>query len=130
MSPPAEANPPITGWVPVLAATPLLSERGVELGRRGRKRQLAVDDEYWNLILGGVGAVEACQQVGIGRKTGYRWRAERGGLPPLRLGEADHQGRYLSQLERQRIATLRGGGCERLFQRLRLPGRWITATSL
>jgi transposase len=80
------------------------------LGRRGRKRQLRVEDEYWKLILEGVGTVEACRQVGIGRKTGYRWRAERGGLPPLRLGEADRRGRYLSQLERQRIATLRGRG--------------------
>jgi Transposase, Mutator family len=48
--------------------------------------------------------------VGIGRKTGYRWGAERGGLPPLRMGEADRASRYLSQLERQRIATLRGRG--------------------
>jgi IS30 family transposase len=82
----------------------------VQLGRRGRKRQLAIEDEYWKLILDGVGTVDACRQVGIGRKTGYRWRAERGGLPPLRLSEADHRGRYLSQLERQRIATLRGRG--------------------
>jgi transposase, IS30 family len=71
---------------------------------------VAVEDEYWKLILEGVGTAEACQQVGIGRKTGYGWRAERGGLPPLRLGEADHRGSYLSQLERQRIATLRGRG--------------------
>jgi transposase, IS30 family len=82
----------------------------VELGRRGRKRQLAVEDEYWQLILDGVGTVEACRQVGIGRKTGYRWRAERGGLPPLRVGETERACRYLSQLERQRIATLRGRG--------------------
>jgi transposase, IS30 family len=80
------------------------------LGRRGRKRRLSVEDEYWKLILEGVGTVEASRLVGIGRKTGYRWRAERGGLPPLRLGEADRRGRYLSQLERQRIATLRGRG--------------------
>jgi IS30 family transposase len=59
------------------------------LGRRGRKRQLPVENEYWGLILDGVGTVEACRQVGIGRKTGYRWRAERGGLPPLRMGEAE-----------------------------------------
>jgi IS30 family transposase len=62
------------------------------------------------LILDGVGTVEGCRLVGIGRKTGYRWRAERGGLPPLRMGEAERAGRYLSQLERQRIATLRGRG--------------------
>jgi transposase-like protein len=90
------------------------------LGRRGRKRQLAVEDEYWKLVLEGVGTVEACRQVGIGRKTGYRWRAERGGLPPLRLGEADRTGRYLSQLERQRIATLRdrGVGVREIARRL------------
>jgi IS30 family transposase len=82
----------------------------VELGIRGRKRQLVVEDDYWGLILDGVGTVEACRQVGIGRKTGYRWRTERGGLAPLRMGEADRAGRYLSQLERQRIATLRGRG--------------------
>ena len=54
------------------------------MGRRGRKRQLGVEDGYWRLTLSGVGTVEACRLVGIGRKTGYRWRAERGGLPPLR----------------------------------------------
>jgi IS30 family transposase len=92
----------------------------VELGRRGRKRQLGVEDLYWKLILDGVGTVEACRQVGIGRKTGYRWRAERGGLPPLRLGEAEHRGRYLSQLERRRIATLkdRGLGVREIARRL------------
>jgi hypothetical protein len=80
------------------------------MGRRGRKRQLGVEDEYWRLILSGVGTVEACRLVGIARKTGYRWRAERGGLPPLRLAETDRGGRYLSLLERQRIATLRARG--------------------
>jgi transposase, IS30 family len=62
------------------------------------------------LILAATGTGEACRQVGIGRKTGYRWRAERGGLPPLRVGEADRTSRHLSQLERQRIATLRSRG--------------------
>jgi hypothetical protein len=56
----------------------------MQMGRRGRKRPLAVEDEYWALVLSGVGAVAACRQVGIPRKTGYRWRAARGGLPPLR----------------------------------------------
>lgn len=80
------------------------------MGVRGRKRRLGVEDEYWRLILGGVGTVEACRRVGIGRKTGYRWRAERGGSPPVRVGEAVRGKRYLSQFERQRIATLRGRG--------------------
>jgi IS30 family transposase len=78
----------------------------MELGRRGRKRRLGIEDEYWQLIRAGVGTVEACRRVGVGRKTGYRWRAERGGLPPLRRGERERSERYLTLLERQRIATL------------------------
>jgi IS30 family transposase len=80
------------------------------MARRGRKRRLEMESEYWRLVLSGVGAVEACQLVGIGRKTGYRWRAENGGLPLARLGEAARSSRYLSLLERQRIATLRRQG--------------------
>lgn len=82
----------------------------MELARRGRKRRLGIEDEYWQLILTGVGTVEACKLVGIGRKTGYRWRAERGGLPPRRRVERDRSDRYLTLLERQRIATLRRQG--------------------
>jgi IS30 family transposase len=77
------------------------------MARRGRKRQLDVEARYWQLLLSGVGTVEACRLVGIGRKTGYRWRAENGGVPPVRLAEAARSNRYLSRLERQRIATLR-----------------------
>jgi len=55
--------------------------------RRGRKRQLDVESEYWQLLDSGVGTVEACRRVGITRKTGYRWRAESGGIPPGRLPE-------------------------------------------
>jgi Helix-turn-helix domain len=80
------------------------------MGRRGRKRQLVAEDEYWSLVMAGVGTVEACRRVGIGRKTGYRWRAERGGLPPLRLPDSERGDRYLSLIERKRIATLRGRG--------------------
>ena len=76
------------------------------MGRRGRKRQLAVENAYWQLIMAGVGTVEACQRLGITRKTGYRWPAERGGLPPLRVVEEERGPRYLSLLER-RLATLR-----------------------
>ncbi|WP_436703229.1 helix-turn-helix domain-containing protein [Geodermatophilus sp. CPCC 205761] len=56
----------------------------------------------------GVGTVAACEAVGITRKTGYRWRAENGGLPPARLAESARSTRFLSLLERQRIASLRG----------------------
>lgn len=90
------------------------------MGRRGRKRQLELEDEYWKLILAGVGTAEACRQVGIGRKTGYRWRAERGGIPPARVAEGSRSSRYLSLLERQRIATLRerGHGVREIARRL------------
>jgi len=80
------------------------------MGRRGRKRQLDVETRYWQLLASGMGTVEACRRVGITRKTGYRWRAERGGAPPVRLGEDARSNRYLSLLERQRIATLRARG--------------------
>jgi len=76
------------------------------VGRRGRKRQLEVESRYWQLLQSGVGTVQACRQVGITRKTGYRWRAEVGGLVPVRLAEAVRSNRYLSLLERQRIAAL------------------------
>ena len=82
------------------------------MARRGRKRRLVLEDEYWKLILDGVSTVEACRQIGIGRKTGYRWRAEAGGLPPARVAEGRGSTRYLSLLERQRIATLRSAGME------------------
>jgi len=45
----------------------------------GPERQLVDKDEYWQLILAGVGRVEACRQVGIARTTGHRWRAYRAG---------------------------------------------------
>jgi IS30 family transposase len=80
------------------------------MGRRGRKRRLDVESEYWRLVLSGVGTVEACKRLGIGRKTGYRWRAENGGLPPAALSESGRSQRYLSLLERRRIATLRRDG--------------------
>ena len=88
--------------------------------RRGRKRRLVLEDEYWKLILGGVPTVAACRQIGIGRKTGYRWRAEAGGLPPARVAEETRSSRYLTLLERQRIATLRehGHGVREIARRI------------
>jgi transposase, IS30 family len=87
-----------------------LFERVLGMGRRGRKRQLEIEARYWQLLGDGVGTVEACRRVGITRKTGYRWRAEAGGLAPLRLAEAVRSNRYLSMVERQRIAGLRRQG--------------------
>jgi hypothetical protein len=39
------------------------------MARRGRKRRLDAESRYWQMILSGVGTVEACREVGIGRKT-------------------------------------------------------------
>ncbi|RAO42849.1 hypothetical protein GA0070561_4883 [Micromonospora saelicesensis] len=36
------------------------------MGRRGRKRRLDVETEYWRLLQAGVGTFEACRIVGIG----------------------------------------------------------------
>ncbi|WP_158309614.1 helix-turn-helix domain-containing protein [Saccharopolyspora spinosa] len=80
------------------------------MARRGPKRRLDLESEYWRLLACGVGTVEACQLLGIGRKTEYRWRAENGKLPPVSSAEDARSSRFLSQLERQRIATLRRQG--------------------
>jgi hypothetical protein len=57
------------------------------MSRRGRKRRAAGEDVYWKLILARLGTVEACRRVGIDRKTGYRRRAELGGIPPALVAE-------------------------------------------
>ncbi|MFD8726168.1 IS30 family transposase, partial [Streptomyces sp. NPDC059629] len=80
------------------------------MARRGRKRRLELEAEYRRLLAAGVGSVEACRRLGIGRKTGYRWRAENGGLRPDYVPESSRSGRYLSLLERRRIAALRERG--------------------
>ena len=80
------------------------------MARRGKKRQLEVESRYWQLLQSGVGTVEACRRVGITRKTGYRWRAEVGGVTPLRLADAVRSNRFLSIVERQRIAGLQRQG--------------------
>jgi IS30 family transposase len=90
------------------------------MASRGRKRRIPLETQYWELLSSGVGTVEACRQLGIGRKTGFRWRQENGGIPPTRLGEAEHSGRYLTRFERQRIAALaeRGQGVREIARRL------------
>jgi len=35
------------------------------MGRTGRKRRVDLEDEYWQLILAGIGTVEACRRVGM-----------------------------------------------------------------
>jgi transposase, IS30 family len=79
--------------------------KGVLMTRRGRKRRLELDSAYRLLLAAGVGTAQACRLLGIGRKTGYRWRAENGDLPPATLPERSRSNRFLSLLEPQRIAT-------------------------
>jgi transposase, IS30 family len=82
------------------------------MGRPGRKRRLVfLEDEYWKLMAAGVGTVEACRRPGIGRTTGYYWRSQRGGLTRTVRAEDSRSGRYLSLLERERIAILCAQGC-------------------
>jgi hypothetical protein len=80
--------------------------KGVLMARRGRRRRLDLESEYWLLLASGAGTVEACRALGIGRKTGYRWRAENGGLPPARLAEDARSNRYLSLFEPARSVSL------------------------
>lgn len=77
----------------------VLNLKGVEMGRRGRKRVIEREQAYWQLLSEGMGTAEACRQLGIGRKTGYRWRAENGGLPPAHRVTKLDSGRYLSLFE-------------------------------
>jgi hypothetical protein len=50
------------------------------MARLGRRRQLDTKSDYRQLLLPGIGTVDACRTVGTGRKTGYRWRVENGCL--------------------------------------------------
>ena len=73
------------------------------MARRGRKRDLTREIRYWELLSQDIGTIEACRLVGVSRKTGYRWRAEMGGV--LTKNPPASSGRYLSLFERQRIAS-------------------------
>jgi hypothetical protein len=83
----------------------LASPAGIGLWNAHRRdaggRRLDLEAAYWRLLQNGLGTIAACEAVGIGRKTGYRWRAENGGLPPAQIAEAKRSDRYLSLLEQQ-----------------------------
>lgn len=94
------------------------------MARRGRKRNLEKERLYWDLLASGLGTVEACRQVGIGRRTGLRWRRENGGVRPRRRVEEPAplatRRRYLSLFEPERIQTLasQGAGVREIARRL------------
>jgi hypothetical protein len=88
--------------------------KGVVMARRSRKRVVEREALYWQLLASGAGTVEACRQVGIGRKTGYRWRAEQGGIRPWvrpagrmgqRMAAARRTGRRQEKLSSERAGT-------------------------
>jgi IS30 family transposase len=90
-------------------------------GRRGPEPQTAKREQYAALIARGVNNSEACRIVGINRRTGKRWRHGRTitGSGGRRLHYAPVVGvnrkreisaRFLSEVERIRIADLRRAG--------------------
>lgn len=90
------------------------------MARRGRKRNLGRERLYWDLLAWGLGTVQACRQVGVGRRTGLRWRRENGGFRRDLGGRAPVVGRYLSLFERERVQTLiaQGVGVREIGRRL------------
>lgn len=81
--------------------------------RRGRKRDLTREIRNRELLSRATGTIEACRLVGASRKTGYRWRAEMGGVltqsPPASWHDrgvsirevARHVGRSPSRVSRK-----------------------------
>ena len=80
------------------------------MARQGRKRNLEKERPYWDLLASGSGTFEACRQVGVGRRTGLRWRRENGGFRRDLGAINSAAGRYLSLFERERIQTLTAQG--------------------
>jgi len=81
------------------------------MARRGRKRNLGRERAYWSPLASGVGTVEACRQVGIGLRTGLRWRREHGGIRraaplPCQLGVARYRSRRRGRATGRRGARL------------------------
>ena len=82
----------------------MIGERRVDGETRARKRRLELETQYWELLLSGVGTFQACEIVGIGRKTGYRWRAENGGLPQASVAYADRS--VIARRRSRRLKTV------------------------
>ena len=59
--------------------------------------------EFWRTVHAGLGVEEAARVSGVARRTGQRWFAEAGGMPPLCL-EGPATCRKLTILEREQIA--------------------------
>lgn len=80
--------------------------KSVAMARRGRERNLERGRRYWGLLASGLGTVQASWQVGIGRRSGLRWRRENGGLRRDLGGSAPVVGRCLSLFVREWVQSL------------------------
>ena len=80
------------------------------MGRRGRKRRLETEDEYWRLILGGIGTATRVDGWASAARPVTAGAARAGAARRRGSIDAERGSRYLSQFERQRIATLRSQG--------------------
>ncbi|WP_406344434.1 IS30 family transposase [Streptomyces sp. NBC_01578] len=78
---------------------------------QGRRILVREREEYFRLMDQGVSSAEACRIVGIGRRTGMRWRngwrpsgRHKGSPPVTRPGTPEGPSRYLREADRIHIA--------------------------
>ena len=65
---------------------------------------------FWLAIATGMSSEDAAVEAGVSQPVGYRWFRKAGGMPPamFRSSAKPLSGRYLSLVEREEIALLRG----------------------
>ncbi len=84
-----------------------LIDWGVVMAGRGRPRlPRRVEREFWRKVVLGLSTEDAAAAVGVSLAVGIRWFRDGGGMATLELSEPS--GRYLSMVEREEIAVLRG----------------------
>jgi hypothetical protein len=108
----SENEPPGAAWVLVLVlvATPLDLGEGVAVDVEEEDGSRKLSPGTGKCCSPGWAQSRLADRLGPPERTGYRWRAEVGDLVPVRLAEAVRSNRYLSLLERQRIAALHSQG--------------------
>jgi IS30 family transposase len=91
------------GWAAAAAGrAPMRSPGRPPVARREHRQR------FWEEIARGTTSEDAGVIAGVSPAVGSRWFREAGGMPPSEF--APHTGRYLSFLEREEIAILRGHG--------------------
>lgn len=81
---------------------PMHSPGRPTVGRREHRQR------FWEGIAGGLTSEQAAIAAGVSQAVGTRWFRECGGMPPSSLHPLS--GRYLSFVEREKIALLRASG--------------------